>query len=536
MPQQNQRRRAGKPSIAFHMIRHAESNNNKVYCDAKDLFRFGSSNFDKDGFQQYVDTHRRADPQLSPLGMQQADALAHGYLNAALFEYQASSPVRILCSPMLRALLTIRPTLERLITSTSRNDNGSATSKHFQQKVHLIIVSFYHEIEGCHTKGRAGPGMNRNEIQDCLFKHILEDDRLQISNSDIDEIVTVDFVGFDHPSDGWYTNGKGPESRIDGEARAAKYCLWLSDYLDSLMYNENVTENYSHDDVMIDDLFDVGFLFPGEDLEDENNKFSKRMRRRRTVLAIGHGDFMSVVLKRLVGGYVGCGRGGRLVEQTGLPHRTAFAHYNTGITELEYFGYSRFIVMTTNITPHIPLDRYRQLRSGGTLRDGWAFTVPPVPDITVETEVVGNKGDNDEDDVLLHDHIQEQIVALKSLYLLSSLLDDEKINAGDESTMKVGNFLRFVVKRGFQVLAVATFSEQNGVLTDVAIRSAENIGNALLHAVKQHAVALDPPQMTLAVRPRTFEDKELFQRMGFIEPQVDHKGKDRFRSMMTHAL
>ena len=119
----------------------------------------------------------------------------------------------------------------------------------------------------------------------------------------------------------------------------------------------------------------MGFLFPGEDLEDEHDRFRPRLRRRRTVLAIGHGDFMSVVLKRLVGGYVGCGRGGRLVEQSGLPHRTAFAHYNTGITELEYFGHSRFIVMTTNVTPHIPPERYRELRSGGTLRDGWAFTV-----------------------------------------------------------------------------------------------------------------------------------------------------------------
>lgn len=84
---------------------------------------------------------------------------------------------------------------------------------------------------------------------------------------------------------------------------------------------------------------------------------------------------MSFILKRLVGGYVSDGRGGRVVEQLGLPHRTAFAHYNTGVTELEYFGHSRFIVMTTNITPLIPPQKYRALRSGGTLRDGWAFTV-----------------------------------------------------------------------------------------------------------------------------------------------------------------
>ena len=371
MPRQN-----GKPSIAFHMIRHAESNNNRVYADGKVLFREGSSDCDRAGWVKYVDAHRKADPHLSPRGLRQADALSDGYLHPSLFSHQASSPVRILCSPMLRTLLTIRPTLERLIlsSSTSQKDTKSATSEHFQHKVHLTIVAFYHEIEGCHTKGQAEPGMNQNEIQDCLFRHILEDDRLQIDQSHINEIVTIDFVGFDRSDEGWYANGKGHESRIDGEARAAKYCLWLSDYLDSLMYddkcvddNENATAN--------DDLFDVGLLLPGEDLEDEHDKFSKRMRRRRTVLAIGHGDFMSVVLKRLVGGYVGCGRGGRLVEQTGRQHRTVFAHYNTGITELEYFGHSRFIVMTTNVTPHIPPERYRDLRSGGTLRDGWAFAV-----------------------------------------------------------------------------------------------------------------------------------------------------------------
>jgi len=531
MPRQTQDRRAGKPSIAFHMIRHAESNNNKVYSDANNIFRFGSSDFDKDGFEKYVNTHRKADPRLSPLGVQQADILADGYLNPALFEYQSSSPVRILCSPMLRTLLTIRPTLERLLlsSSTSRNDS-------FQQKVHLTIVSFYHEIEGCHTNGRAEPGMNPNEIQDCLFRHILENDRLQIDRSDIEEIVTIDFVGFDRPDDGWNENGTGHESLIDAEARAAKYCLWLSDYLDGLMYNYNSSN--CNEDATNDDLFDVGFLLPGEDLEDENDKFSKRMRRRRTVLSIGHGNFMSVVLKRLVGSYVGCGQGGRLVEQSGLPHRTAFAHYNTGITELEYFGHSRFIVMAANITPHISPERYRELRSGGTLRDGWAFIVPPVFDITVEMNVVNYKGAIDNDLGWLHDHIQEQTKALEALYLSSSSssLTEEKMHASDMQNIKDGKLLRFVVKRGFQVLAVATYSEDNGVLTDVAIRPSGLVDDALLDAIKKHALSLNKPKIILAVHPRTVEDKKLFQRMGFIEPNSAEACKEGVPSIMTCAL
>ncbi|MGK3753290.1 MAG: phosphohistidine phosphatase SixA [Bacillariaceae sp.] len=380
-----------KPSVAFHMIRHAESNNNKVYSDAKNLFRFGASDYDEEGFQRYVDTHRKADPHLSPLGLSQAECLAENYLVTALLEHQASLPLRVLCSPMLRTILTIRPTIERLIMSSLREEcsNGTSSSsssynngynhkrRPLRHKIHLIIVSFYHEIEGCHTKGRPEPGMSPNEIREYMFQNITIDadddddddkEKIKIDQCDIDDIVTFEFVGFgDLPTDGWYAHGTGHESRIDAEARSAKYCLWLSEYLDNLMFSPSTNKN---DD---DDLFDVACLLPGEEKEDQHDKFLPILRRRRTVLAIGHGDFMSVVLKRLVGGYVG--NGGRVVERLGLPHRTAFAHYNTGVTELEYFGHSRFIVMTTNVTPHIPPEKYRELRSGGTLRDGWAFTV-----------------------------------------------------------------------------------------------------------------------------------------------------------------
>ena len=41
---------------------------------------------------------------------------------------------------------------------------------------------------------------------------------------------------------------------------------------------------------------------------------------------------MSLVLKRIVAGF------GHSVEKEKVPHRSAFVHNNTGITELEYFG------------------------------------------------------------------------------------------------------------------------------------------------------------------------------------------------------
>jgi len=415
---------------------------------------------------------------------------------------------------------------------------AEATSKRFKQKIHLIIVSFYHEIEGCHTKGNAEPGMNRKEIFDCLFSHILDNNQLQISRSDIDKVVTLDFVGFDGPNDGWYS-GTGHESRVDAEARAAKYCLWLTEYLDGLMYEHNEEETE-----IDEDLFDVGFLLPGEDLEDEHDRFIQRLRRRRTVLAIGHGDFMSVVLKRLVGGYVGCGQGGRLVEQSGLPHRTAFAHYNTGITELEYFGHSRFIVMAANVTPHIPPERHRELRSGGTLRDGWAFTVPPLPEIRVviealaDTDDTGNKNSIDG----LHDHVQEQIAALRSLYLTSSLLSEEMGSTSDDNDIENRNSFRFTVKRGFQVLAVATYSEWNKFLTDVAIRPTAMVADTLVQAIKEHAVSHSKLKGNLLVRPLTVEDKRLFERMGFTHQDVGQNNSQSSRldgnqqSVMTLLL
>jgi hypothetical protein len=154
----------------------------------------------------------------------------------------------------------------------------------------------------------------------------------------------------------------------------------------------------------------------------------------------------------------------------------------------------------------------------------------------VETEVVDYKGDNNGDDRRLHDQIQEQTMALEALYLSSSSLNEEKMYAGDESNTKDGNLLRFVVKRGFQVLAVATYSEQNGVLTDVAIRTTGRVYDALLDAIKQHALSLNKPQVTVTVRPRTTKDKTLFQRMGFIEPQSDQNDKKELRSMMTLVL
>jgi N-acetylglutamate synthase-like GNAT family acetyltransferase len=487
-----------RPSIALNMIRHAESANNEVYRNAKFLFRAGTDDFDEEGCTQYVNAHRKADPELSTKGFLQAEALAD-YLVPHL-ENQASHPVRILCSPMKRTLLTIRPTLERLHRrrkegkNRQSNDDDNSTDNNNKPVVHVIVVAFYHETEGCHLKGIPEQGMNPREIRE-FFKNCVDD-----------PIKDVDFVGFRDDVDvGWYAHGTGPESRVEAEQRAAKYCLWLSEYLDEQLLVED------------QDLFDAGILVDGEDQEDEHDKHAQRIRRRRTALAVGHGDFMSSVLKRIVSGF------GHIVETEGIPHRSAFAHYNTGITELEYFGHGRYLVMAVNTTPHILPQRYQELRSGGTLRDGWSFLVPPVLD--PEVEVVFS-------DDTLEDHVREQTAALKALYLSSAA----QISSNDDNTLQVEeglepkNETHFVVKRGHQVVGFATYSEETGRLTDVAIRpsaatrhsgeidsgSQQTIAETLMAAVKNHARKLGRTN-SLIVHPRSFESKALFEQMGFTE-------------------
>lgn len=124
-----------------------------------------------------MNTHRRADPDLSELGYKQAEQLSQ-YLAPHLAN-QASCPVRILTSPMKRTLQTIRPTLEKLKkTPTAHTDSP---------KCHVKVVGFYHESEGCHTHDKPEEGMNPSEIRDLLKE--------SVSNPSDD----IDFVGFPDP-------------------------------------------------------------------------------------------------------------------------------------------------------------------------------------------------------------------------------------------------------------------------------------------------------------------------------------------------
>ena len=273
-----------RPSIRIRMFRHAESANNQVYRDARRIYGGGTPHFDLEGWEAYVDEHRSDDPGLSDVGVQQAEALAE-YLVEDLAG-TASSPVRIVTSPMRRTLETIRPTLERL---KSRNDDSDTDkSASTPPSASCIVNAFYFESEGCHVKEEPRPGMNRHQISNMLVPNALGPSNLT-------------FDGFDPNDDeaGWYAYGTGPETRPESEERAAKFYLWLCEYLE-----EQLAEA-SH----AADVFDAGV--DGAPL------------LRRTVILVGHGDFMALLLKRIIAvGYTH--------EREGVTHRSAFVHWNTG--------------------------------------------------------------------------------------------------------------------------------------------------------------------------------------------------------------
>lgn len=349
----------------------------------------------------------------------------------------------------------------------------------------------------------------------------------------------LDFDGFPDPSRGWYVGGKGAETRAEAETRAAKFFLWLCEYLDCELKSQE------------EDVFDAGVAVDGEEGECEHDKASPRQRRRRTTLLIGHGDFMGLVLKRIVAGF------GHYVENEGVPHRkliaieqslasylmssdyvgnsfcslgSAFVHFNTGITELEYFGNGRFLIMSSNQTPHFHPDEYSSLRSGGSLKDGWSYIVPN-DEFILDAEVAVAFSDE------LEEHVREQTEALRALYLKSqsslqfsrgsSNLSVEEVDQNPESNVNghanSGSEVSFVVKRGLQVVGCATYNEQTGTMSDVVVRPSARgspVGKTLVKAVREHARKLGRSGSVL-FQPTTEENKRLFETLGFNELEED---------------
>ncbi|KAL9180153.1 hypothetical protein ACHAXT_008123 [Thalassiosira profunda] len=169
-------------SISVRLIRHGE----RSTATPVESTKGGTPDFDLDGWLQYVDDRRSADPGLSDIGQIQAQKLAE-YLHPHLTN-QASRPVRFVISPMRRTIETIVPTLEALVAT----DSADACD--------VMINGFYFESEGCHTREKVEPGMNAAQINESLLHPA--------------GVTGASFVGFPKgEGEGWYAHGTGPETR-----------------------------------------------------------------------------------------------------------------------------------------------------------------------------------------------------------------------------------------------------------------------------------------------------------------------------------
>lgn len=195
--------------------------------------------------------------------------------------------------------------------------------------------------------------------------------------------------------------------------------------------------------------------------------------------------------------------------------------------------------MNVNQTPHLDPSEHSQLRGGGSLKDGWAYLVP---DIKLDTEVSVAFSDEE-----MEDHVREQSKALRALYLSSrqappvaagTISNDFSVEEEDVNDLKRGSKVTFVVKRGLEVVGVATYCEKTGHLSDLALRPIvtsdpsslnQDVGSTLLNAVKQHARAIGRSE-SLIIHPRSLDSKRLLESMGFQE--INEAGEDEESSHM----
>ena len=183
------------------------------------------------------------------------------------------------------------------------------------------------ESDGCHTKDKPEEGMNPEQITQLLHANLADHAQKQRCR--------LEFVGFptDDPTHGWYSHATGAETRAQAETRAAKFYLWLCHALDVALSTAPTAS----------DIFDAGVRIAGEEEEVDFDYFAPRLRRRRTYLLVGHGDFMSLVLKRIMAGY------GYAIEHEGIPHRSAMVHVSVRMNAWMSFLFLDHAILTGNL-------------------------------------------------------------------------------------------------------------------------------------------------------------------------------------------
>mmetsp|Transcript_11525 Transcript_11525/g.14280 ORF Transcript_11525/g.14280 Transcript_11525/m.14280 type:complete len:296 (+) Transcript_11525:975-1862(+) len=261
-------------------------------------------------------------------------------------------------------------------------------------------------------------------------------------------------------------------------------------------------------------------------------------------------------------------------ENEGVCHRTGFVHFNTGITELEYFGNGRFLLMHSNHTPHLTQS---DLLTGGSLKDGWSYVMPHDQCI-LQTQLSITFADE------MEDFVKEQTDALKSLYIrrsdesntpkkrLSYHLDDFEDAVGtngdknddlrnqssrcmlfsdndppndlqqrrNNATTSVEQLpllpptrrnsrkddddtqtseITFVIKRGMQVVGCAWYEDDTGRIKDVVVRPSarkSQLGRLLVENIKDYVrTNKEGSTKCLVAEPPCEESRAFFEKMGF---------------------
>ena len=179
----------------------------------------------------------------------------------------------------------------------------------------------------------------------------------------------------------------------------------------------------------------------------------------------------------------------------------------------------------SNQTPHLSDPNDLRFITGGSLKDGWSYLMPP-DKFLLDAEVTVAFSDE------VQPHVQEQTEALRSLYLLkrdsasfSGDNDLEVTNARDRDT---SSELTIVVKRGLQVVGCASLDEKTGRLSDVVVRPSaqrSQVGKSLIEAVKSHARQTKKFDK-IVVQPNTVEGRAFFEKLGFTSVDVIQCSED----------
>ncbi len=187
--------------------------------------------------------------------------------------------------------------------------------------------------------------------------------------------------------------------------------------------------------------------------------------------------------------------------------------------------------MGTNQTPHLNHVTDLDLLSGGGLKDGWAYIMPPDKHIMDETG-------HAELEVDMDDHLKEQTEALKNLYAYrrrssdlstednKNALSVQEINGAFIRMNSNGNEVSILVKRGLEVVACASLNDQTGFLTDVVVRPSAKKGKAwkiLVEEAKQFTLKTLENKV-LRVQVDTDEEESFYRENGFLIDEFQQIG------------